>query len=89
MDRVVVRDVVHRLVLPTPLLCIGKYPHLVARVVSKSTKKMAATAPGTSWQPEVTVNFHEVAVGTTVEKCIEIANVSPVRTDKLLNLCNE
>ena len=64
--------------LPHPLL--GKYPHLVARVASKAAKKAASTAPGTSTgrQSEVTVNFHEVAVGATVEKYIEIANVSPV-----------
>ena len=65
---------------PSP---VGKYPHLMARVVSKAAKKAATTAPGAStrWQSEVTVNFHEVAVGTTVEKFIEIANVSPVSTD--------
>lgn len=63
---------------PGPLL--GKYPHLVARVASKAAKKAASTAAGTSTgrQSEVTVNFHEVAVGATVEKYIEIANVSPV-----------
>ena len=70
-------------VLPVHPSPVGKYPHLVARVVSKAAKKAATTAPGAStrWQSEVTVNFHEVAVGTTIEKFIEIANVSPVSTD--------
>ena len=68
---------------PSPCPSVGKYPHLVARVASKAAKKVEPRAPSTSlgWRSEVTVNFHEVAVGATIEKYIEIANVSPVSTD--------
>ncbi len=68
---------------PSPRPSVGKYPHLVARVASKAAKKAEHIAPSTSlgWRSEVTVNFHEVAVGATIEKYIEIANVSPVSTD--------
>ena len=68
---------------PSPCPSVGKYPHLVARVASKAAKKAEPRAPSTSlgWRSEVTVNFHEVAVGATTDKYIEIANVSPVSTD--------